>query len=104
MSVAAGKRSPLVRLGTDQGRKVLRAGVIGTYATAGAAAVSGALPLTAAGALALSLPAAQELVAFADANYAVAAKIAPLKKYAVKWHVLFGMSMCLGLAVGRLTL
>ncbi|KXZ53979.1 hypothetical protein GPECTOR_6g899 [Gonium pectorale] len=98
---AAGKRSPLVRLGTERGRRVLRAAAIATHAAALGATVAGALPLAAAAATLLAAPAAREMVAFADENHTVPARIAPLKRFAVKWHVLFGFSLCLGLSAAR---
>ncbi|GLC71657.1 hypothetical protein PLESTF_001146300 [Pleodorina starrii] len=99
---AAGKRSPLVRLGTELGRKVLRAAAIATQAAALGAAAAGALPWAAAAAVTLAAPAARTMVAFADDNHTVPERVAPLKRFAVKWHILFGLCLCLGLAAARL--
>jgi len=63
-----------------------------------AACAAGALPLTLLVATALSLPAARSLVAYAEANHTVPADIAPLKKFAIKWHMAFGGSAIAGLA------
>jgi 1,4-dihydroxy-2-naphthoate octaprenyltransferase len=98
---AAGKRSPLVRLGAARAARVLRGALAGTYAVALALTAAGALPLPALLATAASLPAARALLAFADANHADAAAIAPLKRYAVKWHIAFGLALVAGLALGR---
>ncbi|KAG2423798.1 hypothetical protein HXX76_015074 [Chlamydomonas incerta] len=99
--IAAGKRSPLVRLGTERARRVLRAAAVATHAGALAAAAAGALPWPAAAATLLAAPAARAMVAFADENHTVPVKVAPLKRFAVKWHVLFGLCLCAGLAAAR---
>lgn len=97
--VAAGKRSPLVRLGPARGARALEAGVAATYALAVGAAAAGALPAAAAlGALLLSVPAARALIAFARDNHTVPEKIAPLKRYAIKWHVAVALGLIIGLA------
>ncbi|GFR41612.1 hypothetical protein Agub_g2337 [Astrephomene gubernaculifera] len=98
---AAGKRSPLVRLGTERGRKVLRGAVLATHGLAVLAAAAGVLPWVAAAATVLAGPAAAELVAFADANHTVPERIAPLKRFACKWHILLGFSLCVGMGVSR---
>ncbi|KAG2452071.1 hypothetical protein HYH02_003107 [Chlamydomonas schloesseri] len=99
--IAAGKRSPLVRLGTERARRVLRAAAIATHAGALAAAAAGALPWPAAAATLLAAPAARAMVAFADENHTVPVRVAPLKRFAVKWHILFGLCLCGGLAAAR---
>lgn len=58
----------------------------------------GILPVTLLACLAASLPAAKQLLDFAFDNHTVAAKIAPLKKYGVKWHVAVGFSLVAGLS------
>jgi 1,4-dihydroxy-2-naphthoate octaprenyltransferase len=113
---AAGKMSPLVRLGTDRAVKVLKvatgAPFLGILVAVGlsllqgnATAIpgSGALmaPWTLAPALLLSLPAAKALLSFAEANHTVPAAIAPLKIFATKLHMSFGMTLICGLALGR---
>jgi 1,4-dihydroxy-2-naphthoate octaprenyltransferase len=60
--LAAGKMSPLVRLGTLRAATVLKLSVWGTYALLAGAAAVGAVPLIAVVACALSLPAAHSLV------------------------------------------
>lgn len=106
---AAGKQSPLVRLGTDRAVSVLKVAVALPYAcvtmtAAAGVASAGVAPGTVALLLAASLltvPAARSLVAFADANHRVPAAIAPLKIFATKLHMAWGLSLVLGLGLGR---
>ncbi|KAG2488133.1 hypothetical protein HYH03_013279 [Edaphochlamys debaryana] len=98
---AAGKRSPLVRLGTERARHVLRGAAVLTHGAALAAAATGVLPWATAAATLLAAPAARAMVAFADENHTVPAKVAPLKRFAVKWHILTGLCLCAGLAAAR---
>ncbi|GLI70846.1 hypothetical protein VaNZ11_015857 [Volvox africanus] len=100
--MAAGKHSPLVRLGTERGCKVLRAAATATQAAAIAAAAAGALPWAAGAATLLAAPAARTMVAFADEHHLVPARVAPLKRFAVTWHILYSLCLCLGLAAARL--
>jgi 1,4-dihydroxy-2-naphthoate octaprenyltransferase len=101
---AAGKRSPLVRMGVEAGLKVLQAGVAACYGLVAAGVLAGLLPAPAAmAAMLLSLPAAREMLTFAADNYSVPARIAPLKRYACSWHIALGSSLAAGLAVSRLT-
>ena len=106
---AAGKQSPLVRLGTDRAVAVLKVAVALPYAcivataaagivSAGMAPEAGALLLAAS---LLTVPAARSLLAFADANHRVPAAIAPLKIFATKLHMAWGLSLVLGLGLGR---
>jgi 1,4-dihydroxy-2-naphthoate octaprenyltransferase len=98
---AAGKRSPLVRLGTARATRVLAAAVAAPYALAAAAATAGALPAAAALLLVISLPPARALVKFAEDNHTTPARVAPLKRYAIKWHIAVAAALAAGLAAGR---
>ena len=99
---AAGKMSPLVRLGAADGARVLASGVAGVYAFVGAAVALGALPPLAAAAAALfSLPRGIALAARAAREGGDAARIRTLKLDALGWHGAFGMALALGLAVPR---
>jgi 1,4-dihydroxy-2-naphthoate octaprenyltransferase len=93
----AGKRSPLVRLGTARACRVLRAAAAAPYAAAVASGVAGLLPLPAVLATALSLPSALAMVRFADENHEVPARVARLKIFATKWHMAFGFALVAGL-------
>ncbi|GBF97481.1 hypothetical protein Rsub_10404 [Raphidocelis subcapitata] len=99
--IAAGKRSPLVRLGAARGVRVLALAVAATYAAAAAGAASGALPPLALLCALASAPAARALVRFADENYSVPERVAPLKRYAIKWHVAVAAALVVGLAGAR---
>lgn len=106
---AAGKRSPLVRLGTERAVPILKAATLLPYAALAAVTVAQAsglapglgIPYTLLPATLLSVPAAAAMLSFADANHRVPAQIAPLKIYATKLHMAFGMSLVLGLVASR---
>ena len=99
---AAGKLSPLVRLGAADGARVLASGVAGVYAFVGAAAALGALPPLAAAVAALaSLPKGVALAARAAREGGDAARIRTLKLDALGWHSVFGMALALGLVLPR---
>jgi 1,4-dihydroxy-2-naphthoate octaprenyltransferase len=57
------------------------------------AGVAGVVPLLVPLVCLLSLPQARDLVQFAFMNHTVPAAIAPLKRWAIKWHV--AMAACL---------
>lgn len=97
---AAGKRSPLVRLGGDTavGAGLLRTGVLATYALLAAAALARALPVPAAlAALALSYPPARTLLARAAADHGTPARSRTLKLAALDWHGGLAAGLALGL-------
>ncbi|KAK9823681.1 hypothetical protein WJX72_004586 [[Myrmecia] bisecta] len=98
---AAGKRSPLVRLGSQGGLKVLRSAVIALYVLAAAGSAAGLLPWTVPAAMVVSLPKARSLLDFAEAHLHVPALIKPLKQYAVKWHCMAGIAIVVGLLAPR---
>lgn len=100
--LAAGKMSPLVRLGTLRAATVLKLSVWGTYALLAGAAAVGAVPLIAVVACALSLPAAHSLVRYVDINHAIPSKIMTSKLTAINWHIALGFCLCVGLIVARL--
>jgi hypothetical protein len=80
---------------------VLLASTASPYVLALAGAAAGVLPLPVLLALTASLPAAKALLDFAWANHTVAAQIAPLKKFGVKWHVAVGATLTASLAACR---
>ncbi|KAK9841173.1 hypothetical protein WJX74_001418 [Apatococcus lobatus] len=94
---AAGKISPLVRLGPTQGLQVLRAACFSVYGLAALGIGLGALPPTCVLVL-LSLPMLKVFLKFAQETHLVPAQVWPLKRYAIKWHTLFGLTLALGLA------
>ncbi|KAG1664632.1 hypothetical protein FOA52_011769 [Chlamydomonas sp. UWO 241] len=99
--IAAGKRSPLVRLGTERATAVLLAATTAPYVLLVAAAVEGVLPLALIPATALSLPSALALYRFAADNHTEPKAIAPLKIFATKLHMAFGLALVIGLWASR---
>ncbi|KAK9917091.1 hypothetical protein WJX75_000805 [Coccomyxa subellipsoidea] len=99
---AAGKLSPLVRLGPHRGYQVLSAGVLLTHAFLDVAAALRWLPLTCMFAQILSVPSAMALVDFAKRTHLEPEEVRPLKRYALKWHMALGASLAIGLAAARL--
>jgi len=98
---AAGKRSPLVRLGGDTaaGAAWLGRGVGGAYALLAVAALAGWLPMPASlTALALSWAPARTLLARAAADHGTPPRARTLKLAALGWHGGLGAGLCLGLA------
>jgi hypothetical protein len=77
--------------------QVLHAAVILPYVISLGASLAGICSPLLLGCLVLSLPTAQSTLSFARDNHTVPALIAPLKKYATKWHISFGLSLVLGL-------
>jgi 1,4-dihydroxy-2-naphthoate phytyltransferase len=105
---AAGKMSPLVRLGTDRATMVLRCAVLAPYLLAALYLAAhlimyfpGSMGLTLPLCTFLSLPFAINLINFAEANHRVPAVISSLKIYATKFHMAYGASLILGLTLGK---
>lgn len=105
--------SPLVRLGTDRALIVLRTltalphVVIAVSAALGLLTGSGPLATVTAAvpfivASLLAIPAGRKMLEFADANHRVPAAIAPLKIFATKLHMAWGLSLVLGLSSGKI--
>ncbi|BDA50723.1 probable UbiA prenyltransferase domain-containing protein 1 [Coccomyxa sp. Obi] len=99
---AAGKMSPLVRLGPSRGYQVLRAGVLLTYLLLDVAAALSWLPLTCLFAQILSVPSAMALVDFGKRTHEEPELVRPLKRYALKWHMALGASLAAGLTIAGL--
>ncbi len=95
---AAGKRSPIVRLGTARGAAVLQGGAIAAFALLGIALVVGALPLWAAVTF-LSVPLGKGLVEFVGEFHAIPERISRSKFVAVKLHFWSGVLLAAGLAL-----
>ena len=96
--LAAGKRSPIVRMGTARGAVVLSLATLSTFLGLGAAIGLGALPLGAAITI-LSVPFGWELVRFVRQFHDVPARISRSKFVAVKLHFFSGLLLALGLAL-----
>ena len=98
---AAGKRSPIVRLGTFRAASALSYAVALTHAAAAAAVGAGALPVHAAAALAAAMPAAKRLMEFVDEAHGDPSRIFRAKFFAVRWHAALGLLLTLAFAVAR---
>lgn len=99
---AAGKRSPVVRLGVVNASKVLFIPVVAIYGFAVAFVAAGWLPMSCVLLYALTIPTALQLLNFVRKNHLVPEKVAPAKIYATKWHTLTGVMLSIGLALPRL--
>lgn len=93
--LAAGKRSPLVRLGTLTGAKVLTIGVLSFYGVALALIALGQMP-TQTGLIALSLPFAWQLVNYVQQYHDQPLPISRCKFLAVNWHFTSGLLLAIG--------
>lgn len=101
---AAGKRSPIVRLGTARAAAALSYAVTLTHAAAAAAVGAGALPVHAAAALAVGMPAAKRLMEFVSEAHGDPSRVFRAKFFAVRWHAALGALMAAAFVTARLTL
>jgi 1,4-dihydroxy-2-naphthoate octaprenyltransferase len=97
---AAGKRSPVVRLGGARAAAALGAAILATHAGVLAAVAVGALPPACAPASLLAAPAGRKLAGRAAAEHGAPALVRTLKVDALAWHALMAVSMVVGLAWG----
>jgi len=96
--LAAGKRSPIVRMGTARGATVLSVATLGTFLALGVAIALGTLPLWSA-IVFLSAPFGWELVQFVRQFHDVPNRVRSSKFVAVKLHFFSGLLLSLGLAL-----
>ncbi|WCJ18762.1 2-carboxy-1 4-naphthoquinone phytyltransferase chloroplastic [Euphorbia peplus] len=99
---AVGKISPLVRLGTEGGSRVVKVAVTTLYSILLAFGLSKTLPLTCILLCALTLPMGKLVVDYVDENHKNKAKIFMAKYYCVRLHALFGTALAGGLVSARL--
>ena len=93
--LAAGKRSPIVRLGTATGAKVLTAATASLYVLTLVLIVTGVLPLT--GLLIFgSLPFAYQLVSHVNQNHAFPQKVSNSKFVAINLYLSSSLLLILG--------
>lgn len=95
----AGKRSPVVRLGTRRAADALTAGVLLAHALAAAACATGAAPLAVGLAALAASPLAMRLVAFVRHYHARPDVVFRAKFLAVRWHVALGAALTAALAI-----
>ncbi|EFJ37116.1 hypothetical protein SELMODRAFT_67325, partial [Selaginella moellendorffii] len=94
---AVGKISPLVRLGTENGSKVVTFLVTGLYTGLCALAALKALPLPCAALCLLTLPVGKMVVDFVSSNHHDKKKIFLAKYFCVRLHIAFGSALVLGM-------
>ncbi|WCJ24860.1 2-carboxy-1 4-naphthoquinone phytyltransferase chloroplastic [Euphorbia peplus] len=99
---AVGKISPLVRLGTEGGSRVVKVAITTLYSILLAFGLSKTLPLTCILLCALTLPMGKLVVDYVDENHKNKAKIFMAKYYCVRLHALFGTALAGGLVSARL--
>lgn len=100
--IPVGKLSPLVRLGTDAGSKIVRVTVIALYAFLFAFGLNRALPSSSVLLCALTLPVGNLVVKFVSENHEDKNKIFMAKYFCVRLHTIFGAALAAGLVVARM--
>lgn len=95
---AAGKRSPVVALGTDGAASALAVAVGATHALAVAAALLRLLPLPVAVASLAAAPLGSSLVKFVSRHHGEPDVVRTAKFRAVRWHAAHGLAITLAMA------
>ncbi|PON85380.1 2-carboxy-1,4-naphthoquinone phytyltransferase [Trema orientale] len=98
---AVGKKSPLVRIGTETGAKVVKLAIVALYVLTFALGLSRVLPFTCILLCALTLPLAKLVVSYVQENHKDNQKIFMAKYYCVRLHTLFGAALAAGLVLAR---
>jgi 2-carboxy-1,4-naphthoquinone phytyltransferase len=93
---AAGKRSPIVRLGTARAAGVLRGVLLALFAGQAAAAAAGVLPPAPALLALCAAPQAARLAVFVDEFHGKPERVRVAKYLAVRMHFLHGMALTAG--------
>ncbi|KAJ1298434.1 hypothetical protein BS78_01G453100 [Paspalum vaginatum] len=99
--LAVGKMSPLVRIGTKAGSRVVLIGIVMLYILLAAFGVCKSLPSACIVLCALTLPVGRLVVDYVLKNHEDDAKIFMAKYYCVRLHALFGMALASGLVLAR---
>jgi 1,4-dihydroxy-2-naphthoate octaprenyltransferase len=97
--IAAGKKSPIVRLGTKSGADVVVGSVLGIYGMVLGLIAGGWIPLATLGIL-LGLPIAVQLCRFVRTNHDRPAIIRTCKYLAVRLHFVTGLLLGFGFIWG----
>lgn len=92
----AGKKSPIVRLGTYNASIVLQLILVLFFALQTIFFVLGMVPLEPFALTLLSLPQARQLAVFVSKNHTEPEKVRVAKYYAVKFHFIHGMLLSIG--------
>lgn len=99
---AVGKFSPLVRLGTERGAKVVKLAVVGLYLLLFILGLGQTLPFSSVVLCALTLPVGKLVVGFVEENHKDKMKIFMAKYYCVRLHTIFGAALAAGLVAARM--
>lgn len=98
---AVGKMSPLVRLGTDRGSKVVKFGVVGLYSLLLGLGFFQTLPLPSVILGFMTLPMANSVVGFVEKNHKDKSKIFMSKYLSVRLHTVLGAALAAGMVIAR---
>ncbi|KAH6789954.1 UbiA prenyltransferase family protein [Perilla frutescens var. frutescens] len=99
---AVGKFSPLVRLGSERGARVVKLAVVALYLLLFILGLSQTLPFSSLILCALTLPVGNLVVDFVEKNHKEKAKIFMAKYYCVRLHTIFGAALAAGLVAARM--
>ncbi|CAN6290393.1 unnamed protein product [Urochloa humidicola] len=99
--LAVGKMSPLVRVGTETGSRIVTVSIATLYILLAAFGICQALPPACTVLCALTLPVGKLVVDYVLKNHKDNAKIFMAKYYCVRLHALFGMALASGLVLAR---
>lgn len=99
---AAHKMSPVVRLGTANGVKVLQLALAAVYALVAVSMFTGWLPAACFGALCLVFPVVRDFLFFAEMNHTDLPVIRILKLHCIKVHTSIGLALAVGLVAPQL--
>ncbi|KAL3620952.1 glutathione S-conjugate-exporting ATPase Abc4 [Castilleja foliolosa] len=99
---AIGKISPLVRLGAENGSKVVKMTVMGLYWLVLGLGLAKVLPYACVVLCAMTLPIGNLVVGFVQDNHKDKSKIFMAKYYCVRLHAVFGVALAAGLVIPRL--
>lgn len=98
--LAAGKRSPIVRMGTDLGAQVLQWSVVSIYVLTAIAVIAGIFSISTL-LMFMSLPLAWKLTNFVMDNHDRPETVRTCKYIAVRLHFISGLLLCLGFYLDR---
>ncbi|KAL3617287.1 glutathione S-conjugate-exporting ATPase Abc4 [Castilleja foliolosa] len=99
---AVGKISPLVRLGTENGSKVVKVAVLGLYCLLFGLGLTQTLPFSCIVLCTMTLPIGNLVVSFVQNNHKDNSQIFMAKYYCVRLHTVFGVGLAAGLVASRL--
>ncbi|KAG8073790.1 hypothetical protein GUJ93_ZPchr0006g44109 [Zizania palustris] len=98
---AVGKMSPLVRIGTETGSRLVTLGVVTLYVLLAAFGMSKSLPSACTVLCALTLPVGKWVVDYVLKYHEDNSKIFMAKYFCVRLHAMFGMALASGLVLAR---